>query len=259
MNRSALVLPILALFACSGESTDDTGTTGNEMMSFDLSIQFIDGALGSTIQDAEICLLIPEGAEEPCETTNTMGRVNMTFETSGYTDVLSRLTHEDYQTTLYTGRFDEEVHEGWTETLETSDTIEAVYWSFKSATVENYMASGGLVMEDGLGHMFYWVGLDNSGTEGVVATLENEDGESVGQVAYQAANTAVLDADLTATTTAGWFSIINIEPGEYTLTVSHDEQTCESGFAYISDVPDTVTVPVEADSVTMGTLLCSAE
>jgi hypothetical protein len=122
------------------------------------------------------------------------------------------------------------------------------------------MATGDMEVEEGQGLVVYWlVSTDGSSLDGAVITLENDAGESVGQVAYQTALTSALSLDLTATSAAGIVAIGNVEPGEYTLSVSHETLTCEPGYGFSSDVANVTSVPVEADSQTLGNMVCSAE
>ena len=103
----------------------------------------------------------------------------------------------------------------------------------------------------------YWmVSADESSLEGAVITLEDASGAAVGDVRYQSGSRVTLDPTLTATSTAGVTAIANIPPGEYTLRVTHDSLTCIPGFAFSSDLPNVTTVPVEADSQTIGNLFC---
>ena len=51
-------------------------------------------------------------------------------------------------------------------------------------------------------------------------------------------------------------TIANIPPGEYTFRVTHETLTCEPGFSYSSAILNVTTVPVEADSQTLGNMFC---
>lgn len=255
-------LPIISLIACAGTSSEDTGVgTGDsgdsaDTMTFPFTVSFYDGLSGAPISGAEVCTVFPE-TDTPCVTTDSMGTTDWSWETSGFTNVLNRMTHANYMTTLYAGRYEQDVHDGWMETLETSDSIALEYWAYQPSNVEAYLATGNVVQEDGKGGILYWLlGADGSSVDGAVITLENDSGESVGEVRYGAGMTNTLNPDLTATSIAGLVVIANVTPGEYTLRVTHNTLTCEPGFAYASGVLNTTTVPAEADSQTLGNFYC---
>jgi hypothetical protein len=259
----SLALSFIALSACTGGDSEDSGepdaedTAIDEASPYSFEIGYYNGLTGVGIAGAEICGVIPEGQEEPCQTTDELGMLWPEWNIDGYTNLLMRLTADEYITTLYTGRYDSEVEAYWTELMETDGTVYGTYYGYRETDVMAYMASGNIEPETGKGHIVYWlVSADESALDGAVITVENDAGESVGEVAYQAAMVATLNEDLTSTTASGIFVIGNLDAGEYSLRVSHETLTCEAGFAYISGVANVVTVPVEADSVTQGTLSC---
>lgn len=161
---------------------------------------------------------------------------------------------------LYTGRFEEDVYEGWMTALETSDAISLGYIAFTPETVAAYLDTGNVVAEAGTGLALYQMfSADGSPLDGSVFTLEDDAGAPVGQVRYQSATTTVLDSTLTATSAAGVAGIANVPPGEYTMRVAHDTLTCTPGFAFSSDVPNVIRVPIEADTQTFGSIVCFTE
>lgn len=279
------LLPLLALLACSepteedpdsqgasqgAEDTDDSAgtavddTAGNtdsgdsDAALIPLRMTFTDGVTGVGIAGAEICTLVPE-SDEPCPTTDANGLLETTWEVSEFTNVLNRLAHPDYMTTLYVGRYDQDVHDGWMNTLKTSDAVEIGYWSLTPSIVTVYLATGGLSLDAGQGLAAYWLlSADGSSLDGARVVLENDSGEPVGQAFYHGADSSTIDSDLTATSTAGSVGFVNVPPGEYTLRVFHDTLTCMPFFAFASDIPNVTTVPVEADSYTIGSLFCYA-
>jgi len=267
-------LPLCLLFACSGSSKDDSGpseavdptdtadsqdTADDPGDGIPLRVTYTDGLTGVGIAGAEICTVIPE-TDAPCQTTDANGVVESTWEVSEFTNVLNRLTQENYTTTLYAGRYEQDVLDGWTQAIETADAVEIGFFAFTPAALSGYLASAGLVAEAGTGLVVYWmVSADGSSLDGAVVTLENEEGESVGQVVYKNAAGTALDTELTATSTGGVIAVVNAAPGSHTLRVSHDSLTCLPGFAFMSDVPNATTVPVEADSQTLGNLFCFTE
>jgi len=251
------LLPLLALIACTGTSKEDSSDSADtDVISIPFLLGFYDGLTGSAISGAEVCTVFPE-TDTPCQTTDVAGLLEWSWETSEFTNILNRLTHDDYMTALYAGRYEQDVHDGWMTTLETQDAVEISFWAFKPSNVDAYLSTGDLVAEDGQGHIVYWlVSSDESPVNGAVITLENSAGESVGQVAYQAALSNTIDTDLTATSAAGIVAIANVPPGEHTLRVSHETLTCEPGFAFSSGAVNVTTVPVEANSQTLGNLFC---
>lgn len=270
-------LPLCLLLACSGSSKDDSGpseavdptdtadtqetqdTAEEADAEIPLRLTYTDGLTGVGIAGAEICAVIPE-TDAPCQTTDANGLVETVWEVSEFTNVLNRLTHENYTTTLFAGRYEQDVLDGWTQALETADAVEIGYFAFTPIALSGFLSTAGLVAEAGSGLALYWmVSADGSSLDGAVVTLENEAGESVGQVVYQNAEGTALDAELTATSASGVIAVVNAAPGSHTLRVSHDSLTCTPGFAFMSDVPNTTTVPVEADSQTLGNLFCFTE
>ena len=266
----ARLLPLLVLLACSGsdpEPTDssdpgdsaapeDSGNT--DATAIPLRMTFTDGTTGMGIDGAEVCTLLPE-TDGPCLTTDADGVIETDWTQSEYTNVLNRLTRDGYMTTLYTGRYDEEVYEGWMTGLETSDAIELGFSAFTNAAVGAYLGTADAAPVAGEGHaLIFLLSGDGSSLDGASLVLENDAGEAAGQVLYQAPDSISLDASLTATSTAGVVTIINANPGEYTLRISHDTLSCVPGFAYSSYVPNTTTVPVGEDSLTLSSFFCFA-
>ncbi|HCH64208.1 MAG TPA: hypothetical protein DFR83_15500, partial [Deltaproteobacteria bacterium] len=233
---------------------DDSGEADG--VSIPLRLTFSDGVTGVPIADAEFCAVLP-AIEPACQTSDAAGMIETTWETAEYTDVLSRLTHPDYLTMLYTGRYEQDVHDGWTTALESNDAVSIGYIAFTPAMAAGYISTGDVTIEAGTGMALYWmVSADESSLEGAVITLEDASGAAVGDVRYQSGAGVTLDPTLTATSTAGVTAIANIPPGEYTLRVTHDSLTCLPGFAFSSEIPNVTTVPVEADSQTIGNLFC---
>ena len=257
-------LPLIVVVACGGASKEDSaatspsdtaGTTDSTDPGIPLRLTYVDGFTGVGISAAEVCTVIPE-TDTPCQTTDADGVLETEWQVSEFTNVLNRLTHEDYTTTLYAGRYEQDVQDGWTAALETSDVIELGFIAFTPAVIQTYLSTGSVVAEPGQGLVVYWLfSGDDSSMAGAVITLEDDTGASVGQVLYQTTSN-VLNPMLTATTAAGVVAIANVPPGSHTLRVSHDTLTCVPSFAFASDVPNVTTVPVEADSQTLGNLIC---
>ncbi len=275
-------LSLIALVACGGSSKEDSGSNasgdatdttdsadatdtadsgdgdGDSDPGIPLRVTYSDGLTGLGIAGAEVCTVIPE-SDDPCQTTDSDGVLESTWEVTEFTNVLNRLTHPNYITTLYTGRYEQDVQDGWTTGLENADAIEIGFVAFSPSTIDVYLSTGGVVAEAGQGLAVYWlVSGDGSALDGAVVSLENDAGEAVGQVVYQSESGTSLDAALTATSTSGVVAIANVPPGTYTFEVTHDTLTCIPGFAFASDVPNVTTVPIEADSQTMGNMFCFA-
>ncbi|MEC7946216.1 MAG: hypothetical protein VX265_01535 [Myxococcota bacterium] len=266
-----LLLPFLVTLACSdsGKNDADSGGTGDTADTGDssdgsdgtgipLRMTIVDGVTGAGVADGELCTVIPE-SDPPCLTTDADGIIETTWAVSEYSNVLTRFSQADYTTTLFVGRYDEGVRDGWTTALETTDAIELGYAVFSPATVAAYLATGGITAEPGMGlTVFQLISGDGSSMEGISVVLEDDAGEAVGVVGYQAADSVSIDRELSATSTSGVVGIANVPPGEYTLRTSHESLTCLPGFAFSSDIPDATTVPVEADSQTVGSMVCVA-
>jgi len=258
LQRSVLIsLPIL--FACSGDKGDDTADTQEEVQPIEFSLSFADGYTQAALVGAEVCLLEPDlGEDEGCNTTDAMGLIDWTWMEPVETNFLHRLTKPDYLTTLYLGRYDDALGEQWEETFEATGVVVLESFAFSESIVDLMLQIGGTSHQDGAGHAFFGLAsLDEGSLAGATIELTNESGDSVGEVLYVNAQGTGFDPSLESTSETGFATIANVAPGTYTFTVDSSDFSCTPGRAWSSDVANTTTVLVEADSMTMGSMLCT--
>ncbi len=265
MLHRTLLFTLSALIACSGDKTDEGSDSGgqddtqDEVSPIDFVLNYTDGVTGLPLVGAEVCVLEPELDGEDCYTTNEDGSAEWTWAEPFETNVLHRLTLGDYFTTLYTGRYDDALGELWEEFFEETGVVELNYFTWSENVANATLQMAGTAYEDGMGHVFYaLVSQDGSPMSGATAALTNEAGEAVGELLYINAHGAGFDTTLESTSTSGGVAFINVEPGTHTLTLTSGDFSCTPGFAWHSDVDNVVTLPTEADTITGGTLACSA-
>ena len=64
------------------------------------------------------------------------------------------------------------------------------------------------------------------------------------------------DADATATTANGFLTYVNVTPGTYTLSFSHDTKTCVPGAGLEAEADDAITLIAAADALTYFSFYC---
>jgi hypothetical protein len=260
MLQRSFLFSLSTLIACSGDDkTEDTSDTQEGVAPIEFSMSFTDGFNDAALVGAEICVLEPElGEEEDCFTTDAMGLAQWTWMEPVETNFLNRLTLPDYMTTLYLGRYDDQVGEMWADAYGEGGVVELENFAFSESIVDLMLQIGGTSHQEGSGHAFFGLlSLDEISLAGATFELTNESGESAGEVLYVNAAGTGFDASLEATSETGFATIANVAPGTYTFTVDASDFNCAPGFAWRSDVANTTTVVVEADSMTMGSMVCT--
>ncbi len=121
---------------------------------------------------------------------------------------------------------------------------------------ELLMASSGFTLDSAKGHVLVSI-FDSvtvagaSGIEGASIDLSGGDGVT----AYLGTN-SLLDASLTATTTNGNAMVLNVEPGQYILTVSHATMTCYPIYAVQGAADSTFQLHVIPVATTWVNIYC---
>lgn len=260
MLQRSFLFSLSTLIACSGDDkTEDTSDTQEGVAPIVFSMSFTDGFNEAPLVGAEICVLEPELVDqEDCITTDAMGLVEWTWMEPAETNFLNRLTLPDYMTTLYLGRYDDQVSEMWTAAYGEGGVVELENFAFSESIVDLMLQIGGTSHQDGSGHAFFGLlSQDEGSLAGATLKLTNDSGESVGEALYVNAAGTGFDTSLETTSETGFATIANVPPGTYTFTVDSPDFTCTPGFAWRSDVANTTTVVVEADSMTMGSMMCT--
>jgi hypothetical protein len=264
MKITPFLLLLSMLSACGG---DKNGDTGEELVVTIDPVHFLfstsDSVTQAPVVGSEVCIIEPTELSE-CLTTNDDGEIEYSWESpSSEGDILNRITHPDYITTLNTGFFDARVHDTWASSMEEDGEIPINYAMHTMIALDAILGLSDLSREEGKGHLAYILfGEGGVSVEGAVISLKNNAGESVGTVVYGDTDgvSVSLDTSLTATSSGGGFSIINVERyfspqphGEYTLEIAHDSLSCKGS---VTDQPNSFRLPLEADSLTRGFLYC---
>ena len=262
-----MLFSLVVLTACSGTKPDDTapaddtaadtGDTGTEVEPINFEFTFRDGITGGALVGAEICVEEPI-VDDNCYTSDADGLAAWTWEQPEPTNFAARLTLEQYVTTVYAGRYAEDVAEAWEDQIEETGVVALNYGAFKTASVGAFLATGGVTQNDGKGLVLFsvWDGA-GSGIDGVVISLSDDSGNDVGTVHYANPFSSAVDTTLEATSSSGTVAIANVEPGTHTLTAASPDHTCQAGFSWASDEDNTIPVPVEADVMTMSNMVCT--
>jgi len=229
----------------------------SETGSYPLRINFNNGLTGEGIEGAEICIVIPEMLEDPCSTTDSGGLITRTWENPQFGNILTRFTLDSHVTTIYPGHFNEDVRDVWDALVTLNGSVEGQYFAFTEGQADAYASTGGVTRAAGKGVVIYRVvDSDGNGVAGASVTLENAAGESVGTVVYQSGTSITLDSSLTSTSLSGVVMIANVASGDYTMRITHERAQCTALNSYFVDTPSVVPVPVQADTLTSGLLLC---
>jgi hypothetical protein len=232
------------------DASTETGT-------FPFRINFNNGLTGEGIEGAEVCIVEPEMIEDPCSTTDSGGLITRTWENPQFGNLLSRFTLDGYVTTIYPGHFNEDVRDVWDALVTLNGSVEGQYFAFTEGQADAYSSTGGVTRTAGKGVVIYRVvDSDGNGVAGASVTLENAAGDSVGTVVYQSGTSIILDSSLTSTSGSGFVMIANVDPGDYTMRITHERAQCTALNSYFIDTANVVPVPVQADTLTSGLLLC---
>lgn len=234
----------LSLCACGSDDDDEggggsAGTRGGSGQTVKLGATFVDYVGQAPIEGLQVCTLIPEGRDPGCAETISTGQIVAEgFPTNA--EVLFKLTKEAYFPTLIPGV-----------TGETDDTGSTIF-PVKQSDAELLFATGNLTLEAGKGVISFIA--DKSAPGDTTAAPDGQDGVGVtispagGTTAY--VNGFTLDTNASATFPTGLGVVVNLDPGEYTLTFTHADHTCTTRLGWTTDQPNVSTVPVQADTVT---------
>ncbi|MGB0647125.1 MAG: hypothetical protein ACPGQS_08110 [Bradymonadia bacterium] len=114
------------------------------------------------------------------------------------------------------------------------------------------------------------------GTAGLVAQVWDRSGNSVaglsvsldpqsgvgplyfaeGNLLANAGAGEAFDADATATTSNGFLTYVNVEPGIYTVSFAHDSLTCVPGAGLAADTENSITLVASPDALTYFSVYC---
>jgi len=260
MLKTTSLLSLSLLVACSGDKDagSDTGdSAGGDFTPVKIVATYVDGLSGAALMGGEVCLEEPELPEFGCGTTDVYGMLSWTWEKPQETNFLMRFTLDGYIDTLFTGRYNDDLAAVWAPEIEEKGQIELIYSTFQKTAVEMVLATGDVSIESGKAMAFVnLVDVDGWGIENAVVTLTDESGADAGVAHYLNTSGSRLDGTRSSTSGSGAVAIPNVEPGEYTLTVSVPNMDCLPWFSWNSDEANTVQVPVQADAVTRTGLYC---
>jgi hypothetical protein len=189
---------------------------------------------GPALAGVSICVHLP--AQGACATTGNDGSFTMKLPAS--TDIGFLVQKAGYMRTLTLTRTPGTDFSGATLLLDSDATVQAY--------VE---ASGGTWPMTDKGAIV--IGID-SGAGGTFALSGGTSG--IGPVYASDAGTA--DPALTATTTAAYAKFVDVMPGTADITVSFPGKTCVGSMHPWSSMPGTMSVPVEAATLTQTGAMC---
>ena len=217
------------LLAACGDDDPAGGATVN------LSIQVTNILSNEAEADTEVCVIRPSmGA---CGTSDAMG--NVTLAAPAMADVAVRYTKTDFWPLIH---------------MVTTNGDHAIEADIANNIAVNVAAAGAMMTpEPGKGQLLVQLAEPegaNTDLAGAAITL------STGAPAVYFGEDQIPDAALTETTDLGLTAFINLDPGEYEVTLAHPSVTCaytESG--WLTDEPTRVRVWIEADSLTTAAFL----
>jgi hypothetical protein len=254
------LVPFVALFSLSACADEDTGEATPAAQEYLIQTTVTDGFSGAGVADVEMCVESPVGAAGICETTDADGVIERTWSAFSPGRVLTRLTHDDYMTTVLVGRMDSEVLANWDGQMEEDGAVKLGSIIVSELLLTAAISGLGISVESGMGHVFYvLISSDESSVAGATLTVLDATGAEAGVPGYADETGLVVDTALTETSVAGGFGAVNLPPGEYTVEVTLPGSTCSAGVAWPAVSGQTFPFPVEADSVTTATVVCTVE
>jgi hypothetical protein len=251
--RFEMALALTAAFAFSvvacGSDDDDSGAAGSAgtggsagsgggTTTVKIGGTFVDYLSKAPIEGLEVCTLIPEGRDPGCAETISTGQIVADgFPTNS--EVLFRLRKDEYLTTLIpavTGDKDD-----------TGSTLFPV----KTADANMLLGNASLSFDSGKGAISFIADQSKPGST-AAANGQEDVGVTIspagGTFAYL--NGVMLDTTATATFGTGLGIIVNLDPGDYTLTFTHADLTCTTRLGWTTDKPNVSKVRVQADAIT---------
>lgn len=248
---AAVAALALAITACGSDDEDSGGTAGtagsgggtaggggSSGATIKIGATFVDYVSQTPIEGLTVCTLIPEGRDPGCADSISTGQIVAEgFPTNS--EVLFKLTKDDYLTTLIPAN-----------TGEQDDTSSTIF-PIKSSDADLLLGPANLTMESGKGAISFIADQSKPGS------TQNADGQTDvgvtispagGTMAYL--NGAMLDTSASATFASGLGVIVNLEPGDYTLTFTHAAHTCTTRLGWATADANVSKVPVQADTIT---------
>ena len=206
-----------------------------------VSQQVKDFTTGDGLNGVTVC--IHGRSDIECSTTDAAG--NYTIEVPADKDLSFSFERSDYWPMLV------ETHtpaQDW-------DTIDDMNMN-SELEVELLLASSNLSVDSEKGHLLInaFDSADITDASGLAEVSVTIDGGG-GTLGYVAEN-ALVETDLTSTTFRGASVIINIDPGVYTVTLSHPTLTCKPMYAVAGAEPNTFRTTVIPVAVTWLNAYC---
>ena len=242
------------LAAC--HSSDDKEEGGDS--TFEFAYYAYDCATSAPIFDSEFCDLLPEQSGEGCGMSNPAGKATVGWDDPPQEgDILTSWTKAGYSSVLMTGHYRAADYSEWEIMTLQGAPISVNYCFFSESDNAAWMATGDVVEDPAMGQVVYQL-TSNSGAllSGAVISLVDDSGQSHGEVRYQHETADELDPSLNATSASGLFLISNVEPGNYTLTISHENLRCGADYSFYTEIDNEVKVPVQAGFMASGSVNC---
>jgi hypothetical protein len=238
--RFGLALAVGAMLALSVTAcgSDDENSGGSSGQTVKVGATFVDYVQNTPIEGIQVCTLIPTGRDPGCADSIATGQI----VADGFpinSEVLFKLTKDDYLTTLIPAVTGDQ------------DDTGATLYPVKVTDADLLLSPASLSFETGKGAISFIADQSKPGD-----TKEAEGQPDVGVTISPAGGTmayldgALLDKAATATFASGLGIIVNLDPGEYTLTFTSAEHTCTTRLGWSTDEPNVSKVPVQADTIT---------
>lgn len=228
--KSPWILTVFALVGCAEATVVLSGT-------------ITDATSGDPLEGVEVCF--DEPADIDCLQTDADGEGSADLPINS--DLKVRLTKTGYPEVLTHGNTEE------------VDLVGAQVGILSEEAADAALTLLGLTRDATKGHVLFVAATNvtlQSKVAGVTADLTATTGTQ-----FYATTAGLPDTGLDATTTAGAGAIVNIDPGDYEMTFTHDTATCVDGYAWpTSSQPEsgiTVEVPVEAGVITFVSAYCN--
>ena len=229
--RFAFVLSlfVISFVAACGDDDPAGGGTVN------LDIQVTNILSNEAEPDTEVCVIRPSmGA---CATADAMG--DLTLAAPAMADVAIRYTKAEFWPLIH---------------MVTTNADHSIEADIANNIAVNVAAAGAMMSpEAGKGQLLVQLAEpEGANTDLAGATVSL----STGAPPLYFGEDQIPDAALTETTDLGLTAFINLDPGEYEVTIAHPSVTCsytESG--WLTDSQTTVRVLIEPDSLTTAAFL----
>jgi hypothetical protein len=243
MNRAIICLLSLAIGCTDSSPSPWTGAT------LTVAGSVIDFSSKAPIAGAQVCVYSPLTSPKACATTGADGTVSLSGVPAGTQEMISA-TKSGYVSLMQMG------------TLTAANaTLRGTMPTIGAATALGTVVSVEADLTN-LGHLVFITGAGNgptpdggmpNDTAGVTASLSPASGKGP----FYANTAGVPDTSLTATTTSGFGSFLNLPPGDYDLTFSPPSgKTCTEVYAWSNGKPNGFKVRIVAGFITGVILAC---